>query len=187
MTLKTPNRVRERSGADNLDRKYVWEKSFNYSAEKKSSQKNQRIFFAWISRLPLLSNTYSSIFLRTIKKGLKINLFLCSFHISAKIHLHQKISFERGNFIAEFFLLPFSVVRQLKHHKLSFNSRPSSTLFLLFSEWFFYKKIVHKAKLQEFHRHLVFEFWIAFANFWWVFDHPQLSSKLFHHPRNSPK
>lgn len=79
------------------------------------------------------SQTASSMFsvsLATIEKGLKINLFLCSFHISAKIICTKKCS--AGIFIAEFsFLRIFRFdlsFWQSKHHKLSCNSRPSSTL-----------------------------------------------------------
>jgi hypothetical protein len=65
---------------------------------KKKQQKNQRIFFAqdastYFPEHKKTQHTHISPYFLPrgpSKKGSKINLFLCSFHISVKIHLHQK-------------------------------------------------------------------------------------------------
>lgn len=97
--------------ADNPTAKNVCEKSFNYSTARiKNSKKPTHIFRSrhTFQSTPEPDNTKHMKFFHISargpsKKGLKINLFLCSFHISVKIHLHQKKK-RPENFISEIFL-----------------------------------------------------------------------------------
>lgn len=130
------NLLRLRRAVTTRRQRNDWQKSFNYSKRWKSRGRKTNAYFA----LPWLASSALSIILQTIKKGLKINLFLCfsTFwlkYICTKNMFSSENFYRKKLFSSRPYLLQLSLW-QLKHHKLSFNSRPSSTLFWLFRSSF---------------------------------------------------